>query len=128
LTRNEFVRIRHYLGKSQNQMAQLFGISLKTVQSFEQGLRKVPLYIERQALLLLAKKNGSGDPKVPCWERKNCDEKRRNACPAWEFQFGELCWFINGTICDGEVQLNWKRKMKKCKECEIFRSAMPALR
>ena len=35
--------------------------------------------------------------------------------PAWEFQTGDLCWMINGTICDGSVQSNWYEKMKTCR-------------
>jgi hypothetical protein len=45
-------------------------------------------------------------------------------CPAWEFQAGKLCWFINGTICEGEVQQNWQEKMKICRECEVLKSLL----
>jgi DNA-binding transcriptional regulator YiaG len=57
MDRGEFSHIRGRLGKRQSQMTQLLGTSLKAVQSFEQGWRKIPLYIERQVLLLLAQKN-----------------------------------------------------------------------
>jgi hypothetical protein len=38
---------------------------------------------------------------------------------------GHLCWFINGTICQGEVQETWEKKMKMCRQCEVFRSILP---
>lgn len=37
----EFSIIRRTLGKTQKEVAQLFGISLKAVQSFEQGWRRI---------------------------------------------------------------------------------------
>jgi hypothetical protein len=56
---------------------------------------------------------------------KNCPVERRKICPAWEFKTGNLCWFINGTICEGGVQHDWKEKMKICRSCEVFRSLVP---
>ena len=41
-------------------MAQILGSSLKAVQSFEQGWRKIPVHVERQMLFLLAMKKGVG--------------------------------------------------------------------
>jgi hypothetical protein len=37
------------LGKTQKQMARLLGISIRTIQSYEQGLRKIPVHTERQS-------------------------------------------------------------------------------
>ncbi|MCX5879496.1 MAG: transcriptional regulator, partial [Deltaproteobacteria bacterium] len=51
---SEFSRIRGYLGKTQNELAQLLGTSLKAIQSFEQGWRRIPVHAERQVLFLLA--------------------------------------------------------------------------
>ncbi|MFH0813428.1 MAG: hypothetical protein V2A69_11415 [Pseudomonadota bacterium] len=50
MDKQEFSHIRHQLGKSQKQTAQLLGISLKAVQSFEQGWRNIPIHIERLVL------------------------------------------------------------------------------
>ena len=44
----EFCYIRKKLNKTQKQMAQLLGTSVKAVHSYEQGWRKVPAYVERQ--------------------------------------------------------------------------------
>jgi len=46
-------------------------------------------------------------------------------CPAWEFQLGNLCWFVNGTICHGEAQEDWQKKMTLCRKCDVFTSMMP---
>ena len=55
-----------------------------------------------------------------CWAIKKCSPNQKAHCPAWEFKAGNLCWFINGTICEGSVQKNWKEKMKICRSCEVF--------
>jgi DNA-binding XRE family transcriptional regulator len=44
----EFKSYRSKLSKTQKQMAQLLGTSLKAVHSYEQGWRSVPPAVERQ--------------------------------------------------------------------------------
>jgi hypothetical protein len=46
----------------------------------------------------------------------------KRQCPAWEFQMGDLCWFINGTICQGTAHKDWWEKIKICKSCDCFSS------
>jgi len=103
-------------------MAEILGVSLKTVQSFEQGWRKVPSYVERQVLFLLVMKYGGLKPLSRCWDQKNCPPKRREDCPAWEFNSGHICWFITGTICCGNALRNWNQKMTLCRKCKVFTS------
>ena len=121
MDRKELSKIRQLLGKSQKEMAQLLAISLKAVQSFEQGWRNIPAHVERQALFLVAMKDARDGGKY-CWDIQDCPPERKKKCPAWEFQSGHLCWFISGTICHGEVHGDWASKMKICRECEVFRS------
>ena len=116
----EFQALRQKLEKTQKQMAQLLGTSLKAVQSFEQGWRKVPVHVERQSLFLQALKRGAIEEIRPCWDIRNCPSRTRRACPAWEFKVGGLCWFINGTICQGKAQESWPQKMQICRKCEVF--------
>lgn len=123
MDRKEFAKIRQRLGKSQKEMAQLLAISLKAVQSFEQGWRNIPAHVERQALYLLAMKEAL-DGGQNCWDIQDCPVEIKDKCPAWEFQSGHLCWFISGTICQGEVQGDWQSKMKLCRKCEVFRSML----
>ncbi len=122
MKRKEFAEIRHHLGKSQTQMAQVLGVSVKSVQSFEQGWRNIPLYVERQVLLILALKHHAAKKSKPCWLTRECPAERRQDCPAWQFDAGHLCWFINGTICEGVPQASWQKKMKICRDCEVYHS------
>ena len=122
----EFSSLRQRLQKTQKQMAQILGTSLKAVQSFEQGWRKVPVHIERQVLFLISNRGEGPRRSRPCWDIRDCSTKNREACPAWEFNLGHLCWFVNGTICRGETQGGWPQKMKVCRTCEVFaQTVMP---
>jgi hypothetical protein len=123
----EFSQIRQHLGKTQKQMAQLLGTSAKTIQSFEQGWRNIPVHIERQVLFLLAMKGFQNKANTPCWIIKECPLETRRKCPAWEFETGQLCWFINGTICQGEVKESWQEKMSMCRKCTVLRSMLAIL-
>ena len=120
----EFQLIRQELLKTQKKMSELLGISLKAVQSFEQGWRIIPPYVERQALFLLALKKGTQGRLAPCWEVRHCPPRVREVCPAWEFKSGHLCWFINGTVCQGMARGRWSEKMVLCRKCEVFLSFM----
>ncbi len=124
MKRDQFAEIRRHLGKTQNQMAQILGVSPKAIQSFEQGWRNIPVHIERQVLLILALKYHASKKSKPCWLTRNCPVERRQDCPAWQFDAGHLCWFINGTICEGLPRGSWKKKLKLCQECEVYRSIL----
>jgi hypothetical protein len=115
-----FTYLRRRLNKTQKQMAQLLGTSLKAIHSYEQGWRKVPTHVERQIFFLVSMKKGSGKGRKPCWVIKRCPPEGKKKCPAWEFQAGMLCWFINGTICEGIVHKDWHEKMKICRSCEVL--------
>jgi DNA-binding XRE family transcriptional regulator len=113
----EFKRLRKKLGKNQRQMAELLAVSLKAVQSYEQGWRTVPSAIARQVYFLVSR---LGEDRRPCWDITGCPEARKVNCPAWEFRCGEICWFINGTICDGTARKTWDEKMLVCRDCAMF--------
>jgi hypothetical protein len=115
----EFLALRQRLQKTQKEMSQLLGISLRAVQSFEQGWRKVPTHVERQMLFLSAMKRGFENRRA-CWEIRGCSLPVREACPAWEFGVGQLCWFLSGTLCQGKAQRSWAQKIKICRKCRVF--------
>lgn len=121
----EFAQMRHYLGKTQNQMALLLCVSPKSVQSFEQGWRNVPASVERQLLFLLFLKRDSISADKQCWEIRDCPAEWREKCAAWEFQAGHYCWFINGTFCRGRFEHTWKKKLEICRSCQVFLSTVP---
>jgi DNA-binding XRE family transcriptional regulator len=117
----EFKYFREKLNKTQKQMAELLGTSLKAVHSYEQGWRSVPLHVERQILFLICRTK-EDEARKPCWVIKECPSDRRKECPVWEFQAGKLCWFVSGSICEGKAQKNWQEKMKICRSCKVFKS------
>lgn len=115
----EFISIRMHFQKTQKEISELLGISLRSVQSYEQGWRKIPANIERQILLLIFLKTGPKDLR-PCWELKKCPVEKRERCTAWEFKAGNLCWFITGTICQGKADQYWDEKLEACRKCRAF--------
>ena len=123
----QFAYFRKKMNKTQKQMAQLLGTSIKAIHSYEQEWRSIPAHAERQMLFLLSKKLRCNEEGRMCWNVKTCPKERKENCPAWEFNAGELCWFINGTICSGSVHQNWKDKMKVCKKCKVYASLMESI-
>ncbi len=118
-----FTTIRAKIGKTQKSLAELLGVSLKAVQSYEQGWRSIPIHVERQLYFLLINQRGDGQTKrKDCWNLKKCDRKKD--CPAWEFQAGHLCWFLSGTLCACTADKNWKEKMEVCRNCEVLTSLL----
>ena len=116
----EFISLRKKLNKTQKQLALLLGTSISAIHSYEQDWRSVPPYTERQMFFLVSRIVKNRKRKKPCWTLKKCSPDQKAQCPAWEFKVGDLCWFINGTICEGAVQKNWNEKMKICRSCEVF--------
>jgi len=119
-----FSRARAKLNKTQKELAALLGVSLKAVQSYEQGWRSVPLHVERQIYFLLVNQRSARKnvKRRDCWREKRCRQKKD--CPAWEFQAGHLCWFLSGTRCECAADKNWKDKMEICRNCEILSSLL----
>ncbi len=123
MTSEEFSLARKKLGKTQKSLAELLGVSLKAVQSYEQGWRTVPLHVERQVYFLLVnKRKNKPARRKDCWNLKKCACKK--TCPAWEFQAGHLCWFLNGTQCECTVNKNLKNKIEICRKCDILSSLL----
>lgn len=123
----EFVKFRKNLNKTQQQIAEILGVSVKAIHSYEQGWRNVPTHVERQLYFLLSRLQHGQESKQPCWTIKKCPPERKKKCPAWEFKAGKFCWFINGTICECKAQQTWKDKIKICKECEVFQDLLDDL-
>lgn len=117
----DFVFFRKKLNKTQLQMSHLLGISEKAVHSYEQGWRSIPPHVERQVLFLASRIRGTEKPEKPCWVLNKCPKELKTQCPAWEFQAGKLCWFINGTFCGGVVHKKWKDKIEICRSCKAFK-------
>lgn len=117
----EFKKLRGKIGKTQKQMAQLLGVSVKAVHSYEQGWRNISPYVERQMFFFISRIKRNPKDRKPCWAIKKCPPENKLKCPAWEFNAGELCWFINGTFCCGDNCEDWTEKMTCCRSCEVFK-------
>ncbi len=122
MEKSEFITIRKRLAKTQKELSELLGVSLKAVSSYEQGWRNIPVHVERQLLFLLSQKYNAG-AKL-CWDIKKCPDEVKESCPSWEFNGGHLCWFINGTICNGDKKKSWKDKIAVCRGCSVFQSQL----
>jgi len=120
MTGPEFTALRKRFGKTQKQMAQLLGVSIKAVHSYEQGWRSVPDHVEKQLLLLAVSANNRHARQKDCWVINKCPAATRRLCPAWEFNRGTLCWLINGTLCNGTVHKTWKEKIRVCRSCRVL--------
>lgn len=121
MEKEEFVKARTKLDKTQKEMSQLLGVSVKAIYSYEQGWRSVPTHVERQMFFLLSRKRGERkDLPKQCWVVKKCPPKRRKECPAYEYNAGRFCWLVNGTICECKALKTWKDKMKICRACEVM--------
>lgn len=123
----ELVQIRHYMGKTQKELARLLCVSVRTIQSFEQGWRDISVNTERQLLFLLSLNKMSNESKDSCWEILDCPVEWRHNCTAWELKAGYLCLFINGTFCKGRVQKSWRKKIELCRECKVYKLMLPAV-
>lgn len=124
MTKDELRTRRLGMGKTQRQLADLLGVSLQAIHSFEQGWRHVPVHVERQILFLVMLARRASKPSAACWTIKQCPIPVRQQCPAWEFQAGHFCWFINGTLCQGTPQRTWTSKMEICRQCRVFLNAV----
>ncbi len=114
----DVARLRATLGKSQRELAELLGISLKAVESYEQGWRKVPAHIERILYFLLFKLNeGRIEAEEPCWESKDCPDDRRSKCVAFVAREGSFCWFFTGRLC---TSAKAGEDIGGCYTCAVF--------
>ena len=121
----DFARLRASLNKSQRELAELLGLSLKAVESYEQGWRNVPSHVERLLYFLLFKLNEDDiEAEDPCWTSQNCPDDRRSKCVAYVAKEGRFCWFFTGRLCStakvpgagvaGEAEIGG------CYTCEVF--------
>jgi DNA-binding XRE family transcriptional regulator len=113
--------LRHELGFSQGHLAELIGVSPRTVQSWEQGWRKPSPGLLRSVLLLaLSWRLGDRFGSQVCWETVNCSPVERARCLAYQSKQGHLCWFLTGNACRGRQLKHWSDKIAMCAECPFF--------
>jgi hypothetical protein len=117
-----FAATRSLLGKSQRELAELLGLSLKAVESYEQGWRSVPSNVERMLYYLLFKLNQKAfETEVPCWAATSCSEERRGHCVAYVAQEGHFCWFFTGGLCASAKAFGTSGgETRHCYGCAVF--------
>ena len=61
-----------------------------------------------------------------CWEFFECGReesgekaKEHGLCPAYP-DHGNSCWFVAGTLCEGEPAGTFAQKIGGCQQCEFF--------
>jgi len=124
MEKTEFFKIRKRLKKTQKEIASLLGVSKKTVESYEQGVRNIPNNVGRILYFLLFKLNSDklGVP-APCWDEKNCPPEIKENCVAWLADEGIFCWFITGKSCALEKMLD-DTKESNCFNCSYFKESL----
>jgi DNA-binding XRE family transcriptional regulator len=124
MTRRKFTAIRAKLQRTQREMAELLGVSLKAVESYEQGWRRIPPNIERILYFLLFKLNKNlFGRRDRCWLDKKCPSAIRTNCPAWITREGLCCWFLTGKMCNAEKK-DRTSKAKNCFDCAFFKTKL----
>ena len=82
MDKQEFKYFRKRLNKTQKQIAQLLGTSIKAIHSYEQGWRSVPVAVERQIYFLISRTKKDKTRTRNCWVIKNAPQiKKRNVRP-----------------------------------------------
>ncbi len=118
--------VRRELGLSQAELADLIGVSQRTVQSCEQGWRKPSPAVEKAVLLLLlASRHGANLAMNVCWDVMDCSEDDRRGCLVYKSRQGHLCWLLTGNICQGKRLRSWEDKKATCMQCDFFQHLLP---
>ena len=110
-------RIRKSLEMTQAEVARTLGVSIRAIQSYEQGWRDVPDATLIQLLVLVAAYKGAALDGKPCWEITKCTAERQLRCPSRKTG-GHLCWFVSGRLC-GKSQFNDKHSPLPCLTCPV---------
>ncbi|MDA3924937.1 MAG: helix-turn-helix transcriptional regulator [Kiritimatiellae bacterium] len=91
-------KIRVHLGMTQAKVAQSLGISIRAIQSYEQGWRETPTHVMVQLLVLAAAYRSNAIERKPCWAIKGCPSSKLEKCPCYRTN-GHFCWLVSGRKC-----------------------------
>jgi DNA-binding XRE family transcriptional regulator len=122
----DLCRVRESLGKSQSEMASLLGISIRAVQSYEQGWRPTPALIQKMAAFLLFMNHRRDHETKSCYDLCGCSEEAKQGCPGAQMCHGNACWLVTDTVCQGKKLKSWKAKAAKCRKCPVMAPWLPA--
>jgi DNA-binding XRE family transcriptional regulator len=124
----ELKGIRHILGWTQEELAQILGVSHRALQSYEQGWRPLPCRVQQTLALLLYLHYRKTHGKPPaCWTVLKCKPKERATCPAYQLRAGDVCWMIAGGQCHGEARKDPLKTMAICRKCPVMQTWWPVI-
>ena len=128
MKKDEFSKIRKKLDKTQKEIAALLGVSGKAIESYEQGLRNIPMNIARLVYFLLFKLNmDKFNGKELCWDMKKCSPHIRENCVSWAAKEGFFCWFITGRVCAHEKLIS-PHPTPTCFNCSFFKKNLERIK
>ncbi len=114
-------RAREEMGMTQGELADLLGVSIRVVQSCEQGWRHPSANVERHLLLLLlTHRLGDQFGQQKCWATNDCPPERCAACIVGRSRQGHVCWLLSGNLCGGKRVSTWAKKKAVCGECRFM--------
>jgi len=91
--------VRKAVGMTQVEFAGVLGVSVRAVQSYEQGWREVPSATLLHMFAVLASVRRPALREVPCWELTGCPGAARNDCRSRRLNAGLFCWLVAGSAC-----------------------------
>ena len=112
-------RIRCSLDMTQATLAKTLGISIRAIQSYEQGWRETPTPVMMQLLVLAAAYRSSAIGEKPCWEVTGCPAVKQLQCPC-RHTSGSLCWLVSGRMC-GTTEKDEPVSLETCLDCHVVR-------
>ena len=118
--------VRMELELSQSELADLIGVSTRTVQSCEQAWRKPGPAVEKALIvLLMAHRLGADLGHHHCWEVLGCSAQSRRQCFVFRCRQGQICWLLSGNLCQGKRLRTWREKKSVCLRCPFFLELLP---
>jgi len=122
--KRSFSRLVSIWRKTQSQMAQVLGVSLKLIQSLSRVEGYPQSILNVRSIFLLALKSCPLRRKAPVgwyesvWWRLGKTVRHG-------ISGGKSLLFINGTICHRPYARKLAKKMKICRQCKVFRTMLP---
>ena len=112
-------QIRRSLGLTQAAVARSLGVSIRAIQSYEQGWRETPQAVMIQLLVLAAAYRSAALDGKPCWEVTGCSATQQKKCPC-RLTGGQLCWLVSGRKCAAAAKSE-AGSLQPCLDCAVVR-------
>ncbi|MDD2599267.1 MAG: helix-turn-helix domain-containing protein [Kiritimatiellae bacterium] len=115
-------QIRKHARLTQSAVAQALGVSIRAIQSYEQGWREVPTHIMVQLLVLAAAHHTGASERAACWDVTRCPPERQALCPCRRTD-GRLCWLVSGRLC-AAPSTSGPKDVQRCMECSVIKQIL----